>query len=45
METVLVMLAGIVGGAWLAFAIYRLGQAHDKLDLLRHQRRKDSQRR
>ncbi len=44
METLLVTLAGIAGGVWLAFAIHRLGEAHSKLDMLRHQRRRDSQR-
>lgn len=41
METVLVTLAAIVGGACLVFVGHRLGQAHSRLDLLRSQRRRD----
>lgn len=41
METLLVTLAGIAGGAWLVFVAHRLGQAHVRLDMLRSQRRRD----
>lgn len=42
METLLVTLAGLAGGACLAFIAHRLGQAHIRLDVLRSQRRRDS---
>jgi hypothetical protein len=42
METLLVTLAGIAGGAWLVFVAHRLGQAHLRLDMLRDQRRRDT---
>jgi threonine/homoserine/homoserine lactone efflux protein len=42
METLLFTLAGIAGAAWLVFVALRLGQAHVRLDMLRHQRRRDS---
>ncbi|MES2315855.1 MAG: hypothetical protein V4631_00030 [Pseudomonadota bacterium] len=45
METILVTLAAIAGGAWLVFAAHRLGEAHSRIDMLRSQRRKDRQRR
>ena len=43
METILVTLAAIAGGAWLVFAAHRLGEAHVRLDMLRSQRRRDRQ--
>ena len=43
METVLVTLAALAAGAWLAFAVHRLGQAHTRLALLRSQRQRDRQ--
>lgn len=42
METLLVTLAGLAGGAFLAFVAHRLGQAQTRLDVLRSQRRRDS---
>lgn len=45
METILVTLAAIAGGAWLAFVAHRLGQAHVRLSVLRAQRRNDRLRR
>lgn len=45
METILATLAAIAGGAWLVFAAHRLGQAHSRIDMLRSQRRRDSERR
>ena len=45
METILVTLAAIAAGAWLAFAVHRLGEAHSRLSTLRAQRRNDSLRR
>ena len=41
METLLVTLAAIAGGAWLVFAAYRLGQARIRLAVLDQQRRRD----
>ncbi|MES2018439.1 MAG: hypothetical protein V4484_18275 [Pseudomonadota bacterium] len=45
METILVTLAVIAGGVWLAFAAHRLGEAHSRLTMLRAQRRNDMRRR
>jgi hypothetical protein len=45
METLLVTLAGIAGGAWLVFIAHRLGQAHVRLAMLRSQRRRDGRQR
>jgi hypothetical protein len=45
METILVTLAALAAGAWLAFAVHRLGEAHSRLTLLREQRRNDRLRR
>ena len=41
METILVTLAALAGGAWLVFAAHRLGQARSRLATLRMQRRRD----
>jgi hypothetical protein len=42
METILLTLAAIAGAGALVFAAHRLGQAHSRIDLLRHQRQRDS---
>ena len=41
METLLVTLAAIAGGAWLVFAACRLRTAQSRLATLRAQRRRD----
>ncbi len=41
MEAILVTLASLAGGACLAFAAHRLGEAHLRLAVLRKQRQND----
>lgn len=41
METILLALVALAGAAVLGFAAHKLGEAHERLELVRHQRRRD----